>query len=139
MNKKYISLVASAVLVVSLLSPALAQSQANQPQSRKVSGLHLLKLPKAIAGFCAGFVVGTPVCFVKKMPGEISDGAHGIVDGVTDNNDNKLLFITAAILWLPAASITSLVEAPCYSLRNAWKADKPFSKEQFSIDGFEKE
>lgn len=139
MKKKYILLVASTLIFLSSPSPVLAQTKTIQTQSKKTSGLHLLRMPKAVAGFCTGFVVGIPVCFVKKMPNEINDGAHGMVDGVTDNSDNKLLLGSAAILWLPAASITSFLEAPCLSFRNALKADKPFSKEQFSLDNFERE
>jgi len=132
-NKKLILLIATNLLFINLLSPVLAQTATKSIQSKKIHKLHLLRLSGSVAGCCAGFVVGTPICFVKILANETDYGAHAITDGFTDDNGSKLLLVPATIMWLPAATLTSLLEAPCYSLKHAVSADKPFSKEQFSL------
>ena len=129
---------ATFAITCAALSPAGAENASdgrlNNASSIKPSGLHrVLAMPKTIAGFCAGVIVGMPVCFVRKLPGEINDGAHGLVSSLTDDDDHKLLLVPAAVLWLPAASLTSFASAPANAVKNAYKADKPFSKEQFSL------
>jgi hypothetical protein len=99
----------------------------------KSGGSHLGSLPKAIAGFCAGAIVGTPICFVRKFPKELNDGAHSFVGSIGSNDNKKLLFIPAYVAWIPFAGFISLVEAPAYAVKDAYTAEKPFSKEQFSL------
>jgi hypothetical protein len=44
-----------------------------------------------------------------------------------------LYLLPAGAFWLPFALATSIMEAPVYAVRNSWMAEKPFSKEQFSL------
>jgi hypothetical protein len=64
----------------------------------------------------------------------VSEGAHNIADSIDESGNNKVLLAPAVVIWSPFAFLISMVEAPGYSLRNAWTAEKPFSKEQFSLD-----
>ena len=84
-------------------------------------------------GFCLGLIIGTPICFARKLPQETIKGARGLVGSIVDNDSIPWLVAPAAVCWLPPATIISLVEAPAYAWRNAWMADQPFSKEQFSL------
>ena len=67
----------------------------NKAPSNKENGRWLLRGPKAIAGCCAGFVIGTPICFARKLPQETKDGAHGIVGSIVKDNNNKFLLVPA--------------------------------------------
>jgi hypothetical protein len=139
MNKKHILLIANTIMFLLSPSPTLAQANTPPTQSKKISRLHLLTLSRAVAGFCAGFVVGTPVCFVKRLVSETDYGAHEMVGGFTDDkSDSKLILVPVTIMWLPAATLTAFMEAPCDSFKHAIEADEPFSKEQFSLNDFEK-
>jgi len=104
------------------------------PNVQSKSGAsHLVALPKAIAGFCAGAIIGTPICFVRKFPKELNDGAHSFVGSIADNDNKKLLFVPAYVAWIPFAGFISLCEAPALAIKGAYTAEKPFSKEQFSL------
>lgn len=105
----------------------------NKAPSNKENGRWLLRGPKAIAGCCAGFVIGTPICFARKLPQETKDGAHGIVGSIVKDNNNKFLLVPATLVYLPAACVALTLEAPTYALKDAYMANKPFSKEQFSL------
>lgn len=109
---------------------AIKPTAATQPKS---GASHLVAWPKAVAGFCAGAIIGTPICFVKKFPKEASDGAHSFVGSIGNNDNKKLLYIPVYAAWLPVASFITLCEAPGYAIRDAYMAEKPFSKEQFSL------
>ena len=95
-------------------------------------------MPKAIAGFCAGVVVGTPICFARKLPQEISEGAHGLAGSIKPDTKNKFLIHSAGLFWLPAAGIVSALEVPGYAIKDAWMAEEPFSKDQFSLGQLDK-
>lgn len=82
-----------------------------------------------IPGVCLGTAVGLPVCLFRRFGHDIVEGAHGMVG----DTDNKLLLVPAAALWSPLAFCTAAMECPVYAIRDAWMADKPFSKEQFSL------
>lgn len=134
MSKKYILFIASNLIFLFLVSPALAQSNTTGKQSKKIHRPHLLGFTEKIAGCCAGFVVGTPVCFVKRLVSETDYGAHEMAGGFTDDTSNsKLILIPVTLVWLPAATLTAFMEAPCISFKHAVTADEPFSKEQFSL------
>ncbi len=92
----------------------------------------LASWPLSIAGFACGTVVGTPICFVRKLPSEWHNLAYGFTGSITDNQ-NKLLSIPAGIAWLPFSATAALMEAPVYAFKDAYMAEKPFSKEQFSL------
>jgi hypothetical protein len=134
MSRKYhLAFATAAVGVVCMSIPA---AWADDPQATKVQtkkGARLLAFPKAIAGFCVGALVGTPICFVRKFPSEVTEGAHGFVGSIGSNDSKKLLFVPACVAWMPVAGVVSALEAPGFALKDAYTAEKPFSKEQFSL------
>ncbi len=93
----------------------------------------IVSLPKAIAGFVTGVVVGTPICYFRKFPKEVTAGAHGLVGSIVTNEDDKHLFVPACVAWLPVALVITAAEAPAYAVKDAYTAQKSFSKEQFSL------
>lgn len=113
-----------------------SSAAANVTSNRKP--LRLSSIPKSIAGCCLGFIVGTPVCFAKKLPQEAMEEARGFVGTIAKNEDNKYLVGPAFVMCLAPAGLITLLDAPMYSLRNSWMADKPFSKEQFSLTQLDK-
>ncbi|MBU6454249.1 MAG: hypothetical protein KGS72_20900 [Cyanobacteria bacterium REEB67] len=102
-------------------------SAAPQPLARRLSAA-----PANAAGFLFGTVVGTSVCMVRKFPQELREQAHTIAGSFTDK-ESKLLLVPATLVGIIPAGFISLCEAPVYSFRDAWMAEKPFSKEQFSL------
>jgi len=104
---------------------------ANAADSKGV-GARLASWPVCIAGFACGTIVGTPICFFRKLPSEIHNLAYGFVGSITDNQ-SKYLLIPAGIAWLPFSGTAALMEAPVYAFKDAYMAEKPFSKEQFSL------
>lgn len=90
-----------------------------------------------VAGFCAGFVVGIPINFVRYLHRETLDGAHALVGSLVKDNNNPILLVPASVASLPAATIVAAMEAPAYAFKNAYMAQKPFSKEQFSLGKLE--
>lgn len=85
--------------------------------------------PAMMAGVCVGIVIGTPVCFFRRFRHDAVRGAHGIVG----DTDSPVLLGAATAAWIPLAAFTATMEAPVYAVRNSWMAEKPFSKEQFSL------
>jgi hypothetical protein len=127
------------VCVASLsISAAWADATTSSAPTKKASASHLSMMPKAIAGFCAGVVVGTPICFARKLSQEMSEGAHGLAGSIKYDTKNKFLIHAAGLVWLPAAGIVSLLEAPGYAIKDAWMAEEPFSKDQFSLGQLDK-
>jgi len=90
----------------------------------------LASIPAKAAGFVAGAVIGTPICLVRKFKEEEVAGVRGMIG----ESKNPLLVIPAGVFWLPCSTLYSTMESPVYAVRNSWKSDKPFSKEQFSLD-----
>ena len=131
--KIVLPIMAIAITSLAWQSPSrAADPQTTGAQGKSGTG-RLASLPKAVAGCCAGAIIGAPICFVRKFPKEVSEGAHGFVGSITSDDNNKLLFIPACVLWLPVASVVTALEAPGYALKDAYTADKPFEKEQFSL------
>lgn len=121
------------IFCVSTMTPVMAdQSPPSSTATKKSRAAGLAKMPLHLVGFCAGTVIGTPICALRKFPQEMNEGGHGFIGSITDS-DNKLWLIPGGILWLPFAMVTSTMEAPFYALKNAWIAEQPFSKEQFSL------
>jgi hypothetical protein len=110
-------------------APAAASTSALPSQKL---GARIASLPLFIAGCACGTVVGTPICFVRKFPSEFHNLAYGFVGSITDNK-SKWLSIPAGIAWLPFSGTATLMEAPVYAFKDAYMAEKPFSKEQFSL------
>jgi hypothetical protein len=123
----------AAVVTCSLTTPAWADDSKTGNSQANTRASHFVALPKALAGFCAGVVVGTPVCYLRKFPKELTGGAHGLAGSIVENEDNKLLFVPACVAWLPVALVITAVEAPAYAVKDAYTAEKSFSKEQFSL------
>lgn len=129
------------IALVSVASVSISPALADDPKAANVQGKNcssrLAGWSKSIVGFCAGAIVGTPICFLRKFPSEVSEGAHGFVGSITSNDNNKLLLVPACVAWLPVAGVVSALEAPGFALKDAYTADKPFSKEQFSLGQME--
>lgn len=97
---------------------------------------HLLA-PLSLVGVCIGTVVGTPICFFRYWQREERNGTHGLIGSLVNNENNRALLLPAAIMSLPAATIIASLEAPVYGFKNAYMANRPFSKEQFSLGKLE--
>lgn len=93
----------SAAIWVAFLSPVNADGGQATAQSTKSTSSHWMGGPKAVVGLCAGFVIGTPICFARKISQETREGAHGIVGSIVKDDNNKVLLIPATIVYLPPA------------------------------------
>ena len=134
MNKALTSLIVATLS----WSGSVALPATNAANSTPNKASHTsLKAPRAIAGFCAGVVVGTPVCFVRKLPHEISEGGHGLAGSIVEDSNNKFVLVPATLAWSPFACVVALIQSPASACKNAWEAQKPFSKEQFSLEWLE--
>lgn len=119
------------------LSDALAQNSNVPGQGNNVSSNSVNKSsssaepfgPAMIPGVCVGTAVGLPVCLVRRFAHNVVAGARGMLG----DSENPALVIPAAAIWSPLAFCVSVMESPVYAVRNAWMADKPFSKDQFSL------
>jgi hypothetical protein len=131
-HKFVISIAAVGITYASTPTAWAVDPQAKNSPARGTAS-HLVALPKAIAGFLTGVVIGTPICFVRKFPQEVNEGAHGFVGSIKDHDDNKLFLIPAGIAWLPVAGVMTALEAPAYAVKDAYTAKTAFSKEQFSL------
>jgi hypothetical protein len=108
-------------------APSAPSRATPQPLAKRLSAV-----PANAAGFLFGTVVGTSVCMVRKFPQELREQAHTIAGSFSDK-ESKLLLVPATIVGIIPAGFLSFLEAPVYSFRDAWMAEKPFSKEQFSL------
>jgi hypothetical protein len=143
--------VLSTCLAFALTAPlALADDQTTSASGGKTPKTSapshsLLKAPFTVAGLVAATVVGTPVCFVRKLPREIKDGGLGLAgtfvndSDTTGNASNKWIVVPSTVLWSPFATTVAFLQSPGLALGHAWNAKRPFSKEQFSFDWFEPE
>lgn len=122
MNKLWVTGLLALLLVVQLV-PADAASPA------KSSSSSLLSAPLAVMGICAGFVVGSPIAIARRFVHDEKSGTRGIAG----DTSNPWLLAPAAVISLPFAAISGFCEGPVYAFRNSYMADKPFSKEQFSL------
>jgi hypothetical protein len=146
MRIKIKTIIASVVVLANFMYvTAYADESAPQTNStgpispaKKGAFRTLFGMPKTIAGVCSGIVIGTPVCFIKKLPQETLEGGRGFVGSIIPNENNKLLLIPACAAWLPVATVMAAIESPGYALRDSWMAEKPFSKEQFSLTELDK-
>lgn len=87
-------------------------------------------LAKKTFSAVAGFIVGTPVCMIRKPIDEVKEG----ITGATGNSHDKRQTIPAGILWAPFALTAGVLEAPLFALDNCLvHCTKPFSKAQFSL------
>jgi hypothetical protein len=134
-----LSLMSCSIHMSVLAAGSQAQGPTNSSKPTKSVPARLANVPVCAAGFCTGFVVGTPVCFARKLKQEVSEGAHGLVGSIVTDNNNPALLVPAGIFWFPAAMFVAGMEAPAYAWRDAWMADKPFSKEQFSLGNLDED
>jgi hypothetical protein len=87
-------------------------------------------LAKRSMGLVVGALVGFPICVFRKP---IEEEKFGI-RSMTGSSNNKRVTIPAAMLYLPIALVSGVLESPASAVVNSWKhADQPFSKEQFSL------
>src|SRR5271170_3057385 len=82
MHHSFVSSMAAICFACTSFSPAWADDPKTTNVQAKSGAWHLVALPKAIAGFCAGVVVGTPICFARKFPQEVSAGGHGLLGSI---------------------------------------------------------
>ena len=132
--KKYIATLTVTVAVFIGSSPmVLADPQPSSTTSRTNSH-NLLSAPKRLAGVCFGVVVGTPICFMRKLPQELKEGAEGLAGSIVEDKGSANPFlIPAGLVWAPCAVLMTALEAPAYAFRDAYMAERPFSKESFSL------
>lgn len=124
--------------ILSASTGALADTEQSpsataKPRPNKSALSHLMSLPVSLAGVCAGVAVGTPICYVRKLHQEVRESSHGLAGSIVNDENHKFLLIPAGLVWLPVSLVITTLEAPGYALKDAWMADKPFSKEQFSL------
>lgn len=109
---------------MSLNEKKLAQNANAKTQSKDSS------LLSRVAGFLCGTACGIPICAVRKPIDEEKYGTEQLSCG----SDESKVKVPAALFYLPFATVTGVLEAPCSSLKHSWQNfDKPFSKEQFSL------
>ncbi len=100
------------------------QNVPNKKSSRSSS------LPMKVVGVVSGFVIGTPVCAVRKP---IAEEKYGVNQMVNDDPKGRHLF-PFAVFWAPFALITGVLEAPFSAAKiSCQNYDNPFSKEQFGL------
>ena len=131
MKRSFVSSLLVAACLTSM-APVLADGQ-SKPAATKNSPSSTSNALLMVPGFVAGFFVGMPIYFVRKLPHDIAEQTHGIVGTVVKDENNKVLAVPALAFALPMAAIVVALETPVCSLHNAWMAEKPFSKEQFSL------
>ena len=130
------AVVLSGMIMFSAASPNALADQNQTPATNstsKVKAGDLARVPLHLVGFCFGSVIGVPICFARKLPQEIKEGGEGLAGSIKENSDNKLLLYPSMAVWLPCALVLTSLEAPFYSIKDAWMAERPFSKEQFSL------
>jgi len=136
--KKSLQNVSLAVaLLLATAPPTLAATQSTPAPVKATVASRLKSAPAALAGFCAGAALGMPICFVRYMGRETMNDAHGLIGSVMTDNNNPWLLVPAGIFCSPFAALVTAVETPVYACKNAYMADKPFSKEQFSLGTLE--
>jgi hypothetical protein len=93
------------------------------------------KIAKKAAGFAAGTAVGLPVAFVRLTADAIPEHAKS-VPFIGESNNPALKWASRGLM-IPTAFFSGFVQAPFYSITNAWNAavtdDEPFSKESFYL------
>jgi hypothetical protein len=111
--------------------PAMADATSGAPTAGTASSSPPASVPKRILGAVVGTVVGTPICFVR---GSIAD-EKGAIQGMVGDTENKVALYSAGAFWLPFGIATGFLSSPFCSLKHSMSnTDKPFSKEQFSLN-----
>lgn len=85
--------------------------------------------PLRIVGLVSGFTIGTPISIARRVVHQEKSGTRGIAGETT----NPALLIPAGTFWFPFAIFSGVCEGPVYAFRNSYMAEKPFSREQFSL------
>jgi hypothetical protein len=112
-------------------APAMADATSGVPTAGAASSSLPASVPKRILGAVVGTVVGTPICFVR---GTIAD-EKSAVEGMVGDTENKVALYSAGAFWLPFGIATGFLSSPFCSLKHSMSnTDKPFSKEQFSLN-----
>jgi hypothetical protein len=110
-------------------TPAMADATSGAPTAG--TSPPSASVPKRILGAVVGTVVGTPICFVR---GSIADEKSAI-QGMVGDTDNKVALYSAGAFWLPFGIATGFLSSPFCALKHSMSnTDKPFSKEQFSLN-----
>jgi len=98
--------------------------QANTPSP---SVIRKSTLPKKIYSIATAFVIGTPICVVRRTKYEEWYGVHGMI-GDSESKGKKFL---AGAFWFPFAIVTGTAEAPFDAITNGLMYPA-FSKDQLS-------
>jgi len=102
-------------------------ASANSPPAGKTSQATKASLPKKVFSVATAFIVGTPVCVVRRTKYEEWYGVNGLIG----NSNNKCKKVLARIIWFPCAVICGTGEAPFDALANGLMYPA-FSKDQLS-------
>ena len=88
-------------------------------------------LPRRLAAFGAGVVIGTPIAIVRKFAQQTVNATHDIVGDST----NPLFVLPAGTLSLPYSALGGTLEGVYTGALNAWvhSDDDPFGKDSFSL------
>jgi hypothetical protein len=110
-------------------------AKAKKAKSSSGSTSEARKIAKKAAGFAAGTAVGLPVAFVRLTADAIPEHAKS-VPFIGESNNPALKWASRGLM-IPTAFFSGFVQAPFYSVTNAWNAavtdDEPFSKESFYL------
>lgn len=120
---------AATVILVSSLCFSQGCLADGSPKASSPSTGSTTNIPLMGIGICSGFILGTPVCIARRFVHDDIQDSKGLVG----DTENPLKLIPGILVSLPFAAFTSFCEGPVYAFRNSYMAEKPFSKEQFSL------
>jgi len=92
-------------------------------------------LPKRLAAFAIGAVVGAPIATVRQT---IKETKAANVD-LIQQRANPFFVAPATLVNLPFAAVAGGLEGPFHSVKNSWENSekKPFSKDAFGLGPME--
>ena len=93
-------------------------------------GAFIRQAPLRAPGFSAGVLVGTPIAILRQCSGNVLNATRG----QWESNKNPILLVPALCLGVPGGVLSGFLDGVWVGPANAWvNADKPFSKESFSL------
>lgn len=112
--------------------PSKGESKSESKSESKATGE---PLPRRLAAFAAGVVIGTPIAIARKCVQQTVNATHDIVGDST----NPLFVLPAGALSLPYAVLGGTLEGVYTGAINAWvnSDDDPFGKDSFSLGEME--
>lgn len=110
-----------------------SQSQGESPKAKRSPTLQgpTASLPKRIASFVAGIIVGVPVASVRRAVSEDKEAGHT----VCYEKDVPAIEKAARVILFPLCAISGVIEGTSDAVENSWKYSdtQPFSKNSCSL------